>query len=257
MTAFTEQQAAAFDLPASYRDTVGDVLLRHFSTIGTFSNEDAAALRYVPARVVEFERHQNILSVGDKPGFVAVVLKGWLCRYSSTRNGHRQVQGFYMSEDVPCLETLHIARLDHNLSALTPARLGLIAHADLEAVLDERPNLLHLAWRDTLIMGSAYREWLNRNGRLEAASALAHLFCEVMTRARAVGLAPSYACDFPVTQEVIGDALALTSVHVNRTLQQLRQTGLLEFSGGRLIIHDFDRLAELAEFDPHYLHLRE
>jgi len=238
-------------------ETVGDVLLRHFSTIGTFSDDDAAALGAIRAREISVERHHNVLSIGDKPTAVIVVLKGWLYRHSTNRNGNRQVQGFYMTEDAPCLETLHIAHMDHNLAALTPARLGLIDHGDLKRVLDERPNLLHLAWRDTLIMSSVYREWLNRNGRMDAASGLAHLFCEVMTRARAGGFASGDCCDFPATQEVLGEALALTSVHVNRTLQLLRQTGLVEFSGGRLTIHDFNRLADLAEFDPQYLHLRE
>lgn len=256
MTASPEQLAAMLDTDDGPRETVGDVLLRHFSTIGTFSKEDAAALSAIPARTIEVGRHQNVLSLGDKPTAVIVVLKGWLYRHSTNRNGNRQVQGFYMTEDAPCMETLHIAHMDHNLAALTDAKLGLIDHADLRALLDARPQLLHLAWRDTLIMSSVYREWLNRNGRMDAASALAHLFCEVMTRARAAGFSSGKGCPFPATQEVLGEAVAVTSVHVNRTLQLLRQTGLVEFSGGRLVIHDFDRLAELAEFDPQYLHLR-
>lgn len=215
------------------------------------------ALSDIPARTVDVDRHQKLLSLGDRPTAVIIVLKGWLYRHSSTRRGNRQVQGFYMADDAPCLETLHIGRMDHNLSTLTAARLGLIEHEDLRPVLEARPNLLHLAWRDTLIVASAYREWLNRNGRMDAVSALAHLFCEVMTRARAARLASSYACDFPATQEVIAEALALTAVHVNRTLQALRQTGLVEFNGGRLLIHDFAGLAELGEFDPQYLHLRK
>lgn len=253
----SEQDIAAMERADDGRpETVGEVLLRHFATIGTYSDEDAKALASVKAREISVERHTDVLKIGDRPTVTIVVLKGWMYRHSNTRNGNRQVQGFYMPEDAPCMETLHVARMDHNLAALTPARLGLIEHAELKRVFGERPNLLHLAWRDTLIMASVYREWLNRNGRMDAASALAHLFCEVLTRAKAAGFASGDSCDFPATQEVIGEALALTSVHVNRTLQLLRQTGLVEFSGGRLTINDFERLADLAEFDPQYLHLR-
>ena len=38
--------------------------------------------------------------------------------------------------------------------------------------------------------------------------------------------------------------------------QLLRHLGLVELKLGRLVIHDFDELAKLAEFDPDYLHLK-
>jgi transcription initiation factor IIE alpha subunit len=55
---------------------------------------------------------------------------------------------------------------------------------------------------------------------------------------------------------MLADALGLTSVHVNRTLQLLRETGIVDHKAGRLYVHDLERLAAVAEFDPHYLHLR-
>jgi DNA-binding IclR family transcriptional regulator len=60
----------------------------------------------------------------------------------------------------------------------------------------------------------------------------------------------------PTTQETLAHALGLTAVHVNRTLKSLRESGLVDLKNGRLYIDQFEQLAELAEFDPHYLHLR-
>jgi CRP-like cAMP-binding protein len=62
--------------------------------------------------------------------------------------------------------------------------------------------------------------------------------------------------EFPLTQELVADALGLTSVHVNRTLQVLRETGAVEWKGGRLTIPDLARLQQMADFNPTYLHLR-
>ena len=84
---------------------------------------------------------------------------------------------------------------------------------------------------------------------------MAHLFCEIMTPAKAAGLAPDDTCDLPVTHEDIGDALGMASVHVNRTLTMLRDAGLADLHGGRLTVLDWPRLVEVAEFDPSYLHL--
>jgi CRP-like cAMP-binding protein len=101
-----------------------------------------------------------------------------------------------------------------------------------------------------------FRAWLMRNSSQPAHAAMAHLFCEALRRSQAAGLADGNSCDLPLTQEVLADALGISLVHVNRTLQILRQTGALSFRGGRLEVHDLAQLWSIAEFDPQYLHLR-
>jgi DNA-binding GntR family transcriptional regulator len=57
-----------------------------------------------------------------------------------------------------------------------------------------------------------------------------------------------------VTQGDLGDATGLSLVHVNRTLRQLREDGLISVSKGRIVrLLDWQRLTEVAEFDPTYL----
>jgi DNA-binding Lrp family transcriptional regulator len=72
-------------------------------------------------------------------------------------------------------------------------------------------------------------------------------------RLRAVGLTQDSSYELPVSQAELGDALGLSTVHVNRTLQELRRDGLIELRGGRLEIKDWDALKSAGEFDPHYL----
>lgn len=49
----------------------------------------------------------------------------------------------------------------------------------------------------------------------------------------------------------------MTPVHVNRMLKELRGDGILTFRGKGVEIHDWDRLVEIAEFDPFYLDLHK
>ena len=58
-----------------------------------------------------------------------------------------------------------------------------------------------------------------------------------------------------MTQAGLADVLGLSTVHVNRIIQELRAQGLLRWERGRVTILDFARLARLAEFDPTYLSL--
>jgi hypothetical protein len=60
----------------------------------------------------------------------------------------------------------------------------------------------------------------------------------------------------PLTQIDLGDALGLSSVHVNRTLQDLRKRRLLSFGDKRLTILNLPELEALAGFDETYLHLK-
>jgi CRP-like cAMP-binding protein len=62
---------------------------------------------------------------------------------------------------------------------------------------------------------------------------------------------------FPLTQAELGDALGLSTVHVNRVAQELRGDRLITWRGGTVTITDWDRLQTLAEFNPTYLNLEQ
>jgi predicted ArsR family transcriptional regulator len=70
-------------------------------------------------------------------------------------------------------------------------------------------------------------------------------------------LAEGHSCDLPITQGEFADALGVTNVHVNRVIQQLRAEGLIELSGDRLNILDWEKLKQVGEFDPTYLHMED
>ena len=92
-------------------------------------------------------------------------------------------------------------------------------------------------------------------GRRAAIERMAHLLCELHARLRMVGLADEKSFPLPLTQADLGEALGLSSVHVNRTLQELRGAGLIALRDRRLTILDDRGLRAVALFDPTYLHL--
>ena len=235
---------------------IGQVLLDHLSGVGELCPRDREAVLQVEGEIRTFRRHEDISKTGSQPAFSVVVVTGFIQRYVSRRDGSRQIHSFYIPGDAPSLESLHLDYLDSSLAALVPSEVALIPHDDLHELMHARPNLQALIWRSSLVQSAVYREWLMRNSRLAADGAMAHLFCEIFKRSIAADLVDRNSCEMPLTQEALGDALGLTGVHVNRTLQQLRDTGMVDHKSGRLWVHDFHRLAEFADFDPFYLHLR-
>jgi hypothetical protein len=109
-------------------------------------------------------------------------------------------------------------------------------------------------WRETLIDAAIFREWITNVGRRDAYNRMAHILCEWVLRLRAVGLVEDHTCDLPMTQTELADATGISTVHVNRVLQELRANGLIVLRGNRLEVLDWEQLRQVGDFDPTYLH---
>jgi CRP-like cAMP-binding protein len=82
---------------------------------------------------------------------------------------------------------------------------------------------------------------------------VAHLICELATRLETVGLAAEGCFQIPMTQRHVADASGLSIVHVNRTIQELRQRRLIAWEGSEIELLQPDELRMLADFTPDYL----
>ena len=70
--------------------------------------------------------------------------------------------------------------------------------------------------------------------RLRVARIDAEMQPEWIERLQAVGLMEDHTCDLPMTQAELGDALGISTVHVNRVLQELRGDALISLKGSTL-----------------------
>ncbi len=114
----------------------------------------------------------------------------------------------------------------------------------------DHPRLKQALFWDQLVTVSVQREWTLNVGHRTAYERIAHLLCEMIFRLRAVGLSDGKSCDFPLTQVDLADATGLTSVHVNRTLQELRREGLIELHGRKLAVPKLEALMIAGTFIP-------
>src|SRR5215204_6510508 len=206
-------------------------------------------------QVMDLRADQDIVREGDRPSLSCLLLEGFACTYKMTGDGQRQIMAFYISGDIPDLQSLHLRVLDTSLSTITPCKVGFIQHETLHDLCERFPRIASALWRETLIDASIFREWTVNVGRREAYARIAHVLCELMARLEVVGLAKDHTCEIPITQGEFADATGLSNVHVNRVLQELRGDGLIVFKGRTLEIPDRDKLKEAGEFDPTYLHL--
>jgi len=85
-------------------------------------------------------------------------------------------------------------------------------------------------------------------GRRTATERIVRLILEIEERARMRGLVSDQTIPFPLRQTHIADALGLTAVHVNRTINALRREGHITFRRGSMVIENRKALQEIAGF---------
>jgi len=233
-----------------------DALVLRLKALGGLSDADQQSIRELPTRLVELERGQEIATDGEITSRCCMVVSGFMHRFKVLPDGKRQILSFHVPGDIPDLQSLYLKKMDHSLAATMHCTVALISHKDMKAAMERAPGLVELLWRDTLVDAASFRIWMTMMGQADADARMAHLFCELYKRLEVVGHSGNCKFELPITQTELGDALGITPVHVNRTLQELRGRKLLELERHQMTILNWEGLRELAQFEVAYLHLR-
>ena len=227
--------------------------LMHFTRI---SPDDEAVLdRVARAHVRQYDAREDIMSEGQNPTAINLVLDGWLCRYKTLEDGRRQIINIMLPGDLCDLYIFVLQQMDHAVAALTPARVAQVTQQDFEALILERPRLTQALLWGSLVTSAIQREWTVNLGQRNATERVAHLMCEIFLRLQTVDMVTDNSCPFPITQADLADASGLSLVHLNRTIQDLRSAQLIVLRHRTLIVPDIDALKRTALFNANYLHL--
>ena len=219
-----------------------------------FSDSEKRLIEDAISDIVDYAPRQDIISQGDRPEHVHLLLEGWAGRYKLLPEGERQIMAYLIPGDLCDVHVALLRQMDHSIGALSACKVAFIADKAISKMTDDHGRLSKALWWSTLVDEAISREWLVTVARRQADKRVSHLFCEMLLRSKAVGLSSDNSFELPLTQEELGDTIGLSGVHMNRTLQKLRNDGLITSQGKRLVINDLARLMEFADFDPIYLH---
>lgn len=218
--------------------------------------DEQAALEAVITETAVFATGADIVPQGSRPSHSTLILDGIAARYKILEDGSRQITALQIAGDFVDLHAFMLKTMDHGVTAMTPCRVAYAKHNDLKIITETMPHLTRLLWLDTLVDGAIHREWIVAMGRRSRKSHLAHLICELYVRLKIVGLVENSSFRLMLSQAELADVLGLSIVHLNKTLQLLRQEGAVRWESRTVEIVDWARLVEIAEFDDTYLSLR-
>ena len=196
---------------------------------------------------------RDLVHQGQAEQSAYILISGWACSYKLLQDGQRQIVDFHVPGDFLGLRSVLLHLSDHSIEPVTDIEVTEVHQSDLLQAFAQTPRLgtavLWAASRDEAVLV----EHLVDIGRRNAAERMAHFLLELGARLTLVGMGSKegYAC--PLTQYLLGDAMGLSAVHVNRVLRQLREGGMLTFRDGYVRFDNYQRLVEFADFELTYL----
>jgi CRP-like cAMP-binding protein len=179
------------------------------------------------------------LSSATKVGIVS----GWAYEFKILPDGRRQIFSIILPRELFTLPRLEedsrkvvaLTRLEVVDWSRAAPELGGAAMALWERTESERQNRMF----DQMVL----------LGRLTAEERMLHLFLDLYHRLAPIGLVQGDAFKLPLTQELLADAIGLSVVHVNRTVQKLKAKGYITLRAGLITLHNPMKLAQIAYFD--------
>ncbi|MDG2520369.1 Crp/Fnr family transcriptional regulator [Caulobacter segnis] len=236
---------------------MGLTLIRKLENFAPLNAEEKQALVEAAGRTRRLAAGESIIHENDPTGGVNLIQEGLACRYKMLPDGRRSILGFFVPGDLCDLRVFILESMDHSIGALTPTTVATLSREAVLDILERFPRLTRALWWSTLVDEAITREWVVNIGQRTALERLAHLLCELYHRLSAVQLTDGGVFELPLTQAELADSLGLSTVHVNRTLQELRRSGALTLRGRHVEILDLGRLEAAAMFNPNYLHLQD
>lgn len=198
-------------------------------------------------------RGHNIVVRGCRYQHVFVLNRGTAIRYKVMRNGQRQIIDFVLPGEWAGFPGRLCDTALYSVATLSVAVIAPIAIDRLRDLFAGSPRLAAaISWQGAQ-EAAIYAEHAIDIGRRSAYQAVAHLLLELLYRMRIVWMNHGDGFELPLTQELIGDTLGLSVVHVNRTFRRLRDAGLVKVDGHRYVLRNVRALSRIAEFESSYL----
>ncbi len=186
--------------------------------------------------------------VGTQPQF-DVLLSGLAIRCRYLDDGRRSVTSLIVPGDTCDFAFLHGVEDGTSLVALTGCTLGSLTRDQVGKLAMDVPDVLQALWRESAVEGVSHLEWCVSLGSRTAVERICHLYHDAYVRLDAVGLVVDGSFHFPLTQDEVADRTGMTTVHANRVLKLLRDTGIVDVRGRTVTVPDVAILANRAHVD--------
>ena len=222
--------------------------IRNSALFGELETEQLDKARGLRSAQQTYEAGEYLYHEGDTSEKAFTVYSGWVTLFKNLKNGDRQILRFALPGDFLCYKVGRNRAVDHSAIAASDVTLCAFPIDRFRQTIAELPDLAFaissITETSTQRCHSALTSIASHPAETKVAFLLLSLYVREMSLSSGAECVP-----FPITQEDVGDALGLTSIHVNRVFQSLRGQGLIECKNRCLWVSDKKALAKVAKIN--------
>src|SRR5262249_28661396 len=119
----------------------------------------AALVKAVGERVQRAGPGEEMISEGDRPDRIRIILSGWLTRYKTLEDGRRQIVNFLLPGETCDAQNYLLRQMDHSIGTLTPVIYAELERSRFEQLLAVDRSLAEAFQLETLVNAAIQREW--------------------------------------------------------------------------------------------------
>jgi CRP-like cAMP-binding protein len=194
-----------------------------------------------------------IRKAGSPVNDLYVIYEGWAFVSKNLDKNIRSVFDIKMSADFVGMAELSFGESLYDLYALTDVTICPFPKHGLNNLFQQSERLARLFHGVLSREQALLYERIASLGRRTALEKVAHFILEISLRLSLMEDDHSSIFRFPVSQTLMADLLGLSSVHVNRSMNELKRHGYIRYNREQLEILDNERLLQLADFDRRFL----
>jgi CRP-like cAMP-binding protein len=216
----------------------------------TLTGPERACIAGLAATTQLVARRRDLVREGHECATAYLLCSGVVSRYRVLPDGRRQVLNFGLSGDLVGFPSCLFPRATASVCCITDVLVAPLPLEQVSALFTRFPRLGTALFWAAAREAAIGAERLVAVGRRGADERVAYFFLELFALQAEAPLRDGDRFTFPVTQELIADAIGLSTPHVNRTLRKLRQRRLLALDGQEAVVLDARGLIMTASFDP-------
>lgn len=234
--------------------TLGSIL----NLYAELSSEALDRLSSVNFKSMELKRNQKLYSLCQGRAEIFVVKKGWVSLCHAVKSRGQDICNVYMPGDIVGIRESFFDNHDITLLALQNCQLEKISVEDIHELFKDCADVKRAIVSYIMVNDNITIERLRSCTHHKAEERVAHFLLEIYARYNFKNMLDSPVFSFPITQEVVGELLGITSVHVSRCMTALEQKKLIRKSRNTIKLLQPDVLAENTGFndDLIYGHVR-
>ncbi|MAR56998.1 MAG: hypothetical protein CMM93_07430 [Rickettsiales bacterium] len=230
-------------------------LVEKLSYYVDLSAREDALLRQMEEAVEAYKKREIILKPGEASDHVYVVRKGWVVNYTELPSGGRLILNIHMPGDLIGGSTLPFKQSVCGLMAASATELCPFPKAGVKEVLRESAKLSALLFAMAMQENVVLIDRMKAIGRMEGPDRLLLLLLQLWARLKVTDRHMINDFDLPLSQEIIADALGITTVYTNKMLKQLQEDMLIMRKDKRITLLRIDEMKERCGFEDRYYEL--